>query len=58
MQQTVESEIEELRRELREQWEHNHWERCRAEWPHSGVCFWPYPEVLGELEDHSGGERG
>jgi hypothetical protein len=40
------AELEQLRAELRSQWESNHWEHCRAEWPHEGVCHWPLPDVL------------
>jgi hypothetical protein len=34
---------------LREQWEVNHHEYCRATLPpHPGICHWPMPRTLGE----------
>jgi hypothetical protein len=36
-----------LREELLYQWQYNHAEQCRIEWPHPGKdCRWPVPEIL------------
>lgn len=35
-----------LREELRRQWEFNHFEHCRRDWPHEGMCHWPIPPIL------------
>lgn len=35
-----------LRTELRSQWETNHAEHCRNQWPHNEACYWPMPVVL------------
>ena len=45
----------ELRKELQDQWEENHFEHCSRDWPHpeGKICFWPYPTVLGKLENLS-----
>ncbi len=38
-----------LREELRYQWQYNHSERRRLEWPHPGKeCYWPIPAVLAD----------
>lgn len=39
--------IEDLRAELRSQWESSHAEHCGKEPPlHDGECYWPPPDVL------------
>lgn len=40
--------IDELTLELVNQWHENHFEHCGHQWPHSGLCHWPLPEVLRE----------
>jgi len=38
-----------LRDELWHQWQYNHSDHCRTEWPHpvGKDCYWPLPDVLG-----------
>lgn len=40
----------EMLKELREQWESNHFEHCRRDWPHEHICYWPMPAVLANHE--------
>jgi hypothetical protein len=47
----LEREVAELKDELWWQWIGNHEEHCRREWPHSGTCYFPPPEVVA---DHQG----
>jgi hypothetical protein len=38
-----------LREELLHQWQYNHAEHCRIEWPHPGKdCHWPVPAMLDD----------
>lgn len=42
-------EIEaQLREALREEWELNHYEHCKGEWPHAGRCAYPLHPLLGD----------
>ena len=35
-----------LHEECVRQWHANHDEHCTNQWPHDGICYWPWPEVL------------
>jgi hypothetical protein len=42
-------DTEQLRNELLRQWEFNHKERCRGDWPHIEPCFWELPSAVASL---------
>lgn len=46
-QQALRAENEALRAALEDQWSESHFEHCRRDWPHDGICHWPPPDVLG-----------
>lgn len=37
--------------ELLEQWQWNHSEHCRDDWPHTEPCHWPMPPCLVALSN-------
>jgi hypothetical protein len=44
--------IVDLQKELLRQWEFNHKEHCRDNWPHTGACFWEIPSAISSLSEN------